>query len=130
MENKDKLIADWIGTRLKKSSGDQQWALPFCDGYWPTLKTMKFRSSWDWLMPVIERIQSLDDTFIVKLGTDTMSNLGLISQYNYCHIENWKGDEVVGHSGGDKLIQLTYKTIVAFIEWHVDRRLEIERFGN
>lgn len=73
---------------------------------------------WNDLMPVVESIQNLDESFSVTMGIEHMSNLGMSSHYNYCHIENWKGQEVAGNSGRLTLIETVCKAIVDFINWH------------
>lgn len=55
---KDRLLADFIGTITESSihrhKTEYQWNLPFCEGYYPSLDTMKFNQSWDWLIPVFK----------------------------------------------------------------------------
>lgn len=66
MEVQTLAIADFIGEKLytreqlKDIGCIQQWKFPFCDGYYPTLDTMKFHTSWDWLMPAFGKFSSLD----------------------------------------------------------------------
>lgn len=62
--DKDRLLADFVGTILESSlpdlvkhstTNDIQWRFPFCDGYYPNLANMKFNKSWDWLIPVYNK---------------------------------------------------------------------------
>lgn len=70
-KTENELIADFIGKRKwnndqLKNGQEQQWDFSFCDGYYPTLKTMKFQTSWDWLMPVVKKIALLFDETHLK----------------------------------------------------------------
>ena len=65
----NEVLADFIGKRLEKPSKgyDQQWELPMCDGYYPSVKTLEFDKRWERLMPVWYKFRDLkfedyDDT--------------------------------------------------------------------
>jgi hypothetical protein len=89
-----------------------------------SLKNMRYQSSWDWLMPVIEKIDGLDEEYTTQFGYSVMANLGIRSKYVYCTIQNWKGDEIAGTSGGVKtLIEAVYKTVIEFIKWYNDQKV-------
>lgn len=58
--DKDRLLANFVGTvtrtsLLNRDEDQYQWSFPFCNGYYPSLDTMKFDKSWDWLIPVYSK---------------------------------------------------------------------------
>jgi hypothetical protein len=101
MKTDNELIAEFMGGKDAEDVGN-----PYEYHIW-----------WDCLMPVIERIQNLEDSFSVSMGYGSISNLGIQSHYAYCHIENWKGEEVIGHSGMPTLIECVYLSVVGLIKW-------------
>jgi len=74
-----------------------------------------FHSSWDWLMPVVEKIETIND-----LDDGYCSDFVLTATY---HIQNWtvsildNNIEVTEQEGLTK-IGTTYKAVVEFIEWY------------
>jgi hypothetical protein len=50
----NEVLADFIGKRLEKPSKgyNQQWELPMCVGYYPSVITLEFDKRWERLMPV------------------------------------------------------------------------------
>ena len=57
MEKNNKLIAEFMGYEVKHG---KCYSPKYNDG---TIAPMQFDKSWDWLMPVIEKIESLGYTF-------------------------------------------------------------------
>lgn len=61
MKDINELLADFVGARNGKPSEGykQQWTFKFCDGFWPTVDTMKFDTSFDWIIPVIRKAKEI-----------------------------------------------------------------------
>ena len=61
----NKLISQFMGETIDTSKWGENWAkildLEIGD------KTPKYNESWDWLMPVIEKIESLNDDKVKKI---------------------------------------------------------------
>ena len=75
-----------------------------------TLESMHYHDSWDWLMPVVERIDSR-----------TPYDPCVTVEYNWCSIKTLNGEfniEVVGNSR----IEATYKAVVEFIKWYNENK--------
>lgn len=73
---------------------------------------LKYNSSWDWLMPVIEKITKIEDG---KFSVD-ISSVGMWA----CFI---KRDDVfekniVDYGGFTPIIMNAFKSVVGFIEWY------------
>ena len=75
-------------------------------GSWEDYKYMKFHSSWDWLMPVVEKIRETNFVFIfpdlIAINVDNT-----ISSRKACKVE---GCSIDSH----------YKAVVEFITWYND----------
>lgn len=74
------------------------------------LNENKFNNSWDWLMPVIEKIE-----------IDCKCDVHIYGHYNWkepnrCSILDWKDNEIVSKSNDSKF-QCVFDTIVEFIKW-------------
>lgn len=95
--NDNKLIAEFMGYEVKHG---KCYSPKYNDG---TIAPMQFDRSWDWLMPVVEKIESLGYWVNRNDGDITISN---------------KSDMVVitpMSSGG---IDMMYKSVVEFINEH------------
>ena len=114
MEQRDAIISNFIGEKLwsKEELSDgrpQQWKFKFCDGYYPSLDTMKFSTSWDWLMPVVIKIK--------EIGYDsTMVICGLHNEVDKMIIHTTT--DIISEHTGTSLIDAVYKAVVDFIKWY------------
>ena len=99
--NDNKLIAEFMGYEVKHG---KCYSPKYNDG---TIAPMQFDRSWDWLMPVVEKIESLGYWVNRNDGDITISN---------------KSDMVVitpMSSGG---IDMMYKAVVEFIKQYNDEQ--------
>lgn len=76
---------------------------------------MKYHSSWDWLMPVVEKIENINNTEV-----DIKGNLCLISFIEDGH---WTGRVLKGMGGKEKpsnefKIEAAWEAVVEFIKWY------------
>lgn len=82
---------------------------------------LKFNTSWDWLMPVIERIEFLDyDTIIFRNRVNEENNLSYgfhIKKYNTAYVE------AIIKEWGDTKIETVYKGVIKFIKWYNKKNL-------
>lgn len=98
-------------------SDHREWCCSDDNGNWIICsENMKYDTSWDWLMPVVEKIESLK--FRVKICGFTSFG----KQYNECHIKknDSEGLYVYNHEGiGYELkIEAVWIAIIEFIQWH------------
>ncbi len=72
--------------------------------------SLKYHSSWDWLMPVVGKIESVGWTVIIHKG------LCYILSDNYPNTQ----EEFANKSNNDKIdkLELCWCTVVDFIKWH------------
>jgi len=114
MEENNKLIAEFMGWIRRPlpvyMKGEEIWMGPggaTTKGSCGILGEECFHYSWDWLMPVVERIESLGYGVTIGMGT-------------YCIIQNdWKEDleEIYSMTDNNKLF-CTYNAVVKFIKWY------------
>jgi hypothetical protein len=104
----NKLIAEFMGMEYHWYPKNNYYARPqhtFFEGnkIWG-IEDLKFHSSWDWLMPVIERIESLGYRWEIGMSTT--------SPYHYCKI--WSIGSIEGISPLDAI----YGACIEFIKWY------------
>lgn len=92
------------------------------DGRWWNEKCLKYQTSWDWLMPVVEKIESLENKrFGVCIDVlDTM-----IMDYNCTGYD--EGEKVIIQTdiypdNGDTKISITHAAVYQFITWYNDNQ--------
>ncbi len=79
-------------------------------------KNLLYDKSWDWLMPVVEKIESLDNGVIIEIsGSYTIAN-GVDQTY---YLE---------YRGDTKLLN-TYKAVVELIKWYNQDKNKMETGG-
>jgi hypothetical protein len=108
------LIAEFMGAKYDKDTSfpihpDDLW-LPFhgiCNWTKKHSKTLQYHLSWDWLMPVVEKIE--------KIG-ETDTNYGTLCDITTNHISI--GDITLDHKNKDydTKIEGTWKAVIIFIE--------------
>lgn len=88
--------------------------------------TLRYHESWDALIPVLEKIESLRYRTCIDGGTDQFGN--------YCHIKKWRTDlelnAFVAVGDSDKVIserptkiETVYFAVVEFIKWYNTKTL-------
>lgn len=126
IEKNNRMIAEFMGVKPKMESPD---VYTYSDGVFFMCREnnpekvmdaiagyVKYHTSWDWLMPVVEKIESFQDG---KEGDAMRCHLYDVEiRQHSCIIES-VGIEMLGfHSK----IEATYFAIVAFIEWYNENK--------
>jgi len=69
------------------------------------ITNLRYNFSWDWLMPVVEKIENLYDGDVLVEISDESCYIGLHKDYEkYCTIET--------------KIQATWEAVIEFIKWY------------
>lgn len=105
----NKLIAEFMGCEF----GHGFWAGAgdyFFPGNTATASELKYHSSWDWLMPVVEKIEKVG--CVVQIWKSNAAGCK-ITKIGSRH-EKPKSFTIEGNS----LIEAVYETVVDFIKWH------------
>lgn len=113
MTNKEK-IAEFVGFQLTKIGWfDNEGVLAKIEGDNTFDEpNLKFDQSWDWLMPVVEKIEQtvVDDEIVdVKIERD------------FCIIKNGTMEDIVCDNGGSKFWE-TYQAVVLFVNYYNDTK--------
>lgn len=99
METNNKLIAEFMGY-IKHT---QTKAYLTTDGYFHE-RDLKFHKDWNWLMEVVEKIESIGFTF------ETKKNWARITRKGENIILRWEEDKTK--------IEAVYNACVEFIKWY------------
>ena len=102
--NNNKIIAEFMGVKPCRTHPDKQCFLKIKDNNNPSLQyfhLLKYHKSWDWLIPVIDKIYSSDDYVKYK------DSLGQFSDGVFINI---------------KFISSTYNNVVDYIKWYNDNK--------
>lgn len=115
IEEGNKLIAEFMGAVPTKALGTETWDVPNMDGLQFVLF---YHSSWDWLMPVVEKIEQIgEDLPIVYVVIN-----GYGCEISYMINHNWPEDRDViadvGYPEAQSKIESVWKAVVKFIEKH------------
>lgn len=113
IEEKNRMIAEFIGmqkTELGWYDNNEVLKLPNTSDN--TFDDLLFHASWDWLMPVVEKIELL----------------GYSVEKNFQHIDNdWqtlitKGHDILFQDFAKEGIDAIYCTVISFIEWYNENK--------
>ena len=99
----NKLIAEFMGWNLTRSGAIGYYMDCYDDSICeklPTVEELKFHESWDWLMPVVEKIQDIHGTRICIVGN------GICFE---------KGEEYIV---ANTKIKAVYKFVIKYIKWY------------
>ena len=127
----NKLIAEFMGYKLTKCSRGQAWERPTLSSIHDNYKLhgrlwvendsyYKWDTSWDWLMPVVEKIEEIaidDDNLTIKEHRYQVD-----MSYTQCSIYDHVRDGVIASADmGTKLLS-THRAVVEFIKEYNDER--------
>ena len=130
MEENNKIIADFLGGRIKSPSNlyiFNKWRnderFDWIDTY--NQSELKFHSDWNWLMEVVEKIEN---TKIKDYGilTNITNDKTYISVYHYG--EGGKWSILISNFNEEykdfNKIQRTYKAVIEFINFYNNQKEE------
>jgi hypothetical protein len=111
MKTDNELIAEFMGFK-KVGNVMEKWE----DGYTSVLccdiKDLKYyEGSWDWLMPVVEKIENTGDGFISRVT-------GCRIEGYLCDFVDQENTEISLQFSQTAKIDAVYKAVVEFIKWH------------
>jgi len=114
----NKLLADFLGAKQYHKEDDfiyfDETNNMFSNDT-ISIKNLKFHSDWNWLMSVVEKIESIEDkqgcTFFVEISKERV------------HIKYYyKGEEFSNifayNYNGKSKIEIVYKACVEFVKWY------------
>lgn len=74
-----------------------------------TINELDFHTSWDWLMPVVEKVSRFTDEHVI---------MNVDSRHNRSECLLYYEGRFLPHISNAKLIDNTYTAVVKFIEWY------------
>jgi hypothetical protein len=94
----NKLIAEFMGRSIAEQHGEVLYA------DWDGLHSVKYNESWDWLMPVVEKIE------------DTIPGSEIMIDKHSCIIRHTTFN--AKRIWNTSKIQAAYEGVIEFIKWH------------
>lgn len=117
IEEGNKLIAEFMGAKLNCESGLEvnfhmnEFGYKIGNGD-ETFNSLKFHKSWDWLIPVVEKIEN---TELSNIKNNTaLVNICLVG----CSIKFNNKERLPILTNADNKLKAVYKAVVAFINWY------------
>ena len=115
LEN-NKLLAEFLGLTL-----EQEQERIFIQGLGTKLIEDTFNTDWNWLMEVVEKIESLNENINVEIKSkyNRFSNKRL-NQTSFINSENY---ELVSHSGlNESKLESVYQAVIQFVKWYKEKK--------
>ena len=123
----NKIIAEFMGYKLMPCNNGKAWdigkSIPSKDHLLPiqgvlhTGNELKFYTSWDWLMPVVEKIEMISKYDIQSIYDERSEFMGwypdIFSMYPKDNICDFLSDLRFKTK-----LEATYKAVVEFIKWY------------
>jgi hypothetical protein len=112
----NKLLAEFLGLTL-----EQEQERIFIQGLGTKLIEDTFNTDWNWLMEVVEKIESLNENINVEIKSkyNRFSNKRL-NQTSFINSENY---ELVSHSGlNESKLESVYQAVIQFVKWYKEQK--------
>lgn len=129
IEEGNKLIAEFMGCKISKDRATcrgVKYTFPYNKNESKHLTHLAYNSSWDWLMPVVEKIEVLDDSknhysWFESEQTERSNFAGysVLIECNMCTIDlNFELDpsECIFHTRAETKIEAVWQTVIRFIQ--------------
>lgn len=123
----NKLIAEFMGWK-EQSDPTERFFGDWLDGHTRMTKglgvLLSFHCSWDWLIPVVEKIERLTNEnfnlagcISVEIGPSSRCDIVFCENFNE---ENEKETRITGL--GLNKIEATYNAVIKFIKWYNENK--------
>lgn len=117
---KNKVIATFMGAR--EDDFDEWgigWSFPQKEWYMPrqapNADELRYHDSWDWLMPVVEKIEGMDlSVSITPTEIEIRDHKGI---YKECiQVDRWR------RSASTRKLEAVYRSVYVFLRWYNRRK--------
>lgn len=105
----NKLIAEFLGLKIEK---DLVYIPKYNSGDWEKISNLKYDSDWNWLMGVVEKIDSLG--FVTEISGNIERSFALIGLAN----SNVSISRVGYGAEFMNKKDATYRAVIEFITWY------------
>lgn len=118
-EEKNRMIAEFMGVGIFEETGMYNASI----GSEYPVKEIPYHTSWDWLMPVVEKIESIEDD-LSPYQSYSKNNFCVSIRNGFCQIISgdflMDFDEFDKHSGTKK--EAVFNAVCEFIEWYNENK--------
>jgi hypothetical protein len=115
----NKLIAEFMGGEIRKGRKVETVMMDGVNGPFVSerVSDLKYHTSWEWLMPVVEKIEILSASIYWAFSVEIRKNFCAV----YCH-EKGKQDGMIyqtpyGTNPKSKIVAV-WDAVIAFIQWY------------
>lgn len=116
----NELIAEFLGIEMTVEKGTRYWHYIDRENkkmiYALKEQYLKFNTSWDWLMPVVEKIENL-------YYDVTITPTGLYIESTEHTEEDFCEQEVYYEQENETKIRVVYRGVIKFIKWYNPQRV-------
>lgn len=127
VEENNRLIAEFMGAEVYEAPNFHGkiiwWAkypfdnTPMIDERVRNLLNLEYATSWDWLMPVVEKIEHSSIGEYISFSVNVINQSCCI----YCHFKNAQDGVIYQTPWGqapDTKIEAVYSAVIEFINWY------------
>jgi hypothetical protein len=107
-EENNKFIAEFMGIRYEENRNGHESSEYFYEDC-----ELEYHSSWDWLMPVVEKIENIE--YVNRMGRFNVNAISF--EENYTCVITDSENTFIQVEGETKRVA-TYKAVVEFIKWY------------
>jgi hypothetical protein len=114
----NKLIAEFMGAKEIRKDNFQFPKNGIYSGLPIQLNSLKYHWDWNWLMEVVQKIESIPST-VSSPGT-LCFRFDVKIKHHSCRINDWdvEGKNFIHMGGFPSKIEATYAACVAFVKWY------------
>ena len=116
IEEDNRLIAEFLGVKSREHHEYEMFGVIECidqdDHHFYTARMLKFNDSWDWLMEVVEKIESLNYDFQILGGCWVIID----------DVDPDRDNEEILEVSSETKIKSVYDACVAFIKWYNENK--------
>lgn len=109
---------NWMPNKMVSGRNFSEWADTYQDkkgnGYELSFDTLEFNTSWDWLMPVVEKIEEMDIVASFQIEQPTI--------YIWASSESSTFENIEIDIFTKSKIEAVYETCIKFIKWYNGRK--------
>lgn len=123
IQESNQLIAQFMGAKVINDT-DYNYAVYRFENRKPGdcyLHQMEYHSSWDWLMPVVEKIEAMGHKTIIGGGDYWGNYMNILfgkNEKEHRELLLTVDAETKAMNKGDSKIEAVYSTVVDFIKWY------------
>ena len=110
----NKLIAEFMGIKTKVYSDRPSIVYYDYNGFMNSTDQMEYHSSWDWLMPVVQKIETMDSC-----------RYKIILHFEIAFIDDTatRPDSSVIRASGNNRLETAYNMVIKFIQWYNNKNI-------